>query len=347
MRRIGCTFIMAGLLSVAWFTSSVHATNESQAAVLLLLIEPGARVGAMGESFVTISEDALATYYNPAGLAGQTGRQLAFMHTNWLTGLDINDLYYEFLAYSQYVKGWGNMGLSLVYFNLGKQIRMSEFGIEEGTFSSYDAVLSWGYGAKVFERTSLGITMKLIYSHLADVGAGKEKGKGVGSTFAADLGVLYEPPIQGLKIGAALRNLGPKITYIDARQADPLPLHLVLGSSYKVLDTEYNDILVVLDFYKPLVQAKGSFLESMMSAWADEKIKDEMDQIDLHAGIEYTYSSFLALRAGYSYDKDGELKTPTFGFGLKYNWIQMDYAYLPAQDTPLQDNSRFSITLNF
>lgn len=347
MGRIGCIFTVVGLVTGVLLSSSAHATNESQAAVLLLLIEPGARVGAMGESFVTISEDALATYYNPAGLAGQINRQLSFMHTNWLTGLGLEDLYYEFLAYSQYVKGWGNMGVSLAYFNLGKQIRMDEFGTELGTFHSYDFVLSAGYGANVSERTSVGLSMKFIYSHLAERGAGEEKGEGVGSTFAVDLGVLYHTSIQGLSVGAALRNLGPKISYIDARQADPLPLHFVLGSSYKILDTEYNDVLAVLDVYKPLIRGSGTSLESVVLAWTDEDMKEEFGQADLHLGVEYTYSSFLALRAGYSYDKDGELKTPTFGFGLRYNWVQIDYAHLPATDTPLQNNSRFSVTLNF
>ena len=345
MKRIGC---LLALVLVGWiaFGSDAEATNESQAAVIFLLIEPGARVGGMGGSFVTISEDALATYYNPAGLAGQQGRQLTFMHTNWLPAL-VSDLYYEFFAYSQYVEGWGNIGMNLIYFNQGEQIRTNEFGVEEGTFTSYDAAFSVAYGADVSRNMALGISMKGIYSHLSPLGAGKEKGKGIGKTFGVDLGVLYRPPVQGLKLGAALRNMGPRISYIDARQADPLPLHFVVGSSYKILDTEYNDVLLVLDLYKPLVKSEGSFLEATGSAWTDEDMKDEIEQIDIHAGIEYTYSSFLSLRAGYSYDKDGDVRTPTFGFSLKYNWIQMDYAYLSAQNTPLQDNSRFSVTLSF
>ena len=295
---------------------------------------------------MTISEDVLATYYNPAGLAGQQGRQLAFMHTNWLTAL-VGDMYYEFFAYSQYLEGWGNIGVTLTYFNMGEQIRTTEIGIEEGTFTSYDMAFSVAYGANISRNVALGISMKGIHSHLSDLGAGYEKGSGTGKGFGVDVGVLYRPPVRGLKLGAALRNMGPMISYIDARQADPLPMHIVVGSSYRVLDTEYNDVLLVLDIYKPLVKSKGIFLESMVSAWADEDAKDEFEQIDIHAGAEYTYSSFLSLRAGYSYDKDGHLKTPTFGFGLKYDWMLMDYSYLTAPDTPLQANSRFSVTLSF
>ncbi|MFH1008627.1 MAG: PorV/PorQ family protein [Candidatus Latescibacterota bacterium] len=344
MNRIGLLMIL--VLGWVGLFREAEATNESQAAVLMLLIEPGARVGGMGGSFVTISEDALATYYNPAGLAGQENRQLTFMHTNWLAAL-VSDLYYEYFAYSQYVEGWGNIGLSLTYFNMGEQIRTTEHGDEEGTFTSYDLASSIAYGAHISRNLALGITGKIIYSHLADLGAGQEKGAGTGLGFGADVGVLYQPPVEGMKLGAALRNIGPKISYIDARQADPLPLHFVVGASYQVLETEFSKVLAVLDLYKPLVKAEGTSLESMVSAWADEDAQNELEQIDLHAGIEYTYSSFLSLRAGYSYDKDGAIKTPTFGFSLKYDWIQMDYAYLSAQNTPLQDNSRFSVTMSF
>jgi len=342
MRR----WILVGALSVLLGASPSHATNESQAAALFLLIEPGAWVGAMGGSFVTLSQDVLCTYYNPAGLAGQRDRQLTFMHTNWLPAL-VSDMYYEYFGYSQYLKGWGNVGVAFTFFDMGKQIYTTEYGTEQGTFHSYDAALSFSYGTYMSRRLALGVTLKFVYSHLAETGAGHERGKGIGSSVAVDLGLLYHTSVPGLRVGVALRNVGPKISYIDVAQADPLPTHFTVGASWKVLDTEYNDVVLVLDLYKPLVRREGSRLEALLSAWTDEGLREELEQVDLHLGVEYTYSSFLALRAGYSYDKDGELKTPTFGFGLKYNWIQMDYAYLPARNTALEDNQRFSVTLRW
>jgi len=342
MRR----WILVGALSVLLGTSHSHATNESQAAALFLLIEPGAWVGAMGGSFVTLSQDVLCTYYNPAGLAGQRDKQLTFMHTDWLPAL-VSDMYYEYFGYSQYLKGWGNVGVAFTFLDMGKQIYTTEYGTEQGTFHSYDAALSFSYGTYMSRRLALGVTLKFVYSHLAETGAGHERGKGIGSSVAMDLGLLYYTSVPGLRVGAALKNVGPKISYIDVDQADPLPTYFAVGASWKVLDTEYNDVVIVLDLYKPLVRRKGSRLQALLSAWTDEGLKEELEQVDLHLGVEYTYSSFLALRAGYSYDKDGELKTPTFGFGLRYNWIQMDYAYLPARNTALEDNQRFSVTLRW
>jgi hypothetical protein len=341
------------------FWNDAHATNESQAAVLLLLIEPGARAAGLGESFVTI-DDATASYFNPAGLAGQTQRELTMSHTNWLPALHPSDMYYEFIGYSQYVEGWGNLGVHAVFFYMGEQERRSETDQPGESFTSYDAVISVAYGARVLENTSAGVTMKLIQSHLADRGAGIEKGAGTGYGFAVDLGLVYRPPVRGLKLGLALHNMGPKIAYIDAEQADPLPLNIVVGGSYELMESEYSKVLVLLDLYKPLVQRENPSLQAVWSGWADEKGKREVEmfgrkvrlpreiaQIDLHTGIEYTYGSFLALRAGYSADFDGELKTPTFGFGLTYDWVRFDMAYLTARHTLLENNTRFSLTFTF
>ncbi|MFT5376601.1 MAG: hypothetical protein ACI906_003438 [Candidatus Latescibacterota bacterium] len=349
MKKISAV-LLAGLCLFAT-TEKATATPESRAAVLFLLIEPGARAIGMGESYVAIADDATASYFNPAALAGQTQKKLNFTHSKWLPGL-ADDLSYEFLAYSAPLEGWGNIGLNVSLLNLGEQTRTDERGNTQGTFRSYDMALAAAYGADISDNMKAGIGLKFIRSNLADQGAGIERGKGVGNSFAADLGFLWMAT-PNLTFGGALRNLGPKIAYIDASQADPLPQHLVLGAAYEVMDTQYHDVLLSMDIYKPLI-ADGSFVSNLVTAWADDPMGDEFEEMDLHVGGEYKYGlsahqddSFFALRAGYSMDRDGELKTPTFGVGLKYNRFQVDVAYITGEDTPMQDNTRFSLNLTF
>ena len=349
MRKL-TTLTLVGLC-LALLPDRVQATPESRAAVIFLLIEPGARAIAMGESYVAIADDATASYFNPAALAGQSRKKVNFTHSKWLPGL-ADDLSYEFLAYSTPVEGWGNIGVNVALLNLGEQIRTDERGNTQGTFRSYDMALSAAYGADIGENMSAGIGLKFIRSNLADQGAGIERGKGVGNSFAADLGLLWKAT-PSLNFGAALRNLGPKIAYIDASQADPLPQHIVLGVAYDLMDTQYHDILLSFDLYKPLI-ADGSFIGNLVKAWADEGMSNEFKEMDLHLGGEYKYGlsarqdeAFFALRAGYSWDSDGELKTPTFGVGLKFNRFQVDVAYITGEDTPMQDNTRFSLNLIF
>ena len=345
-----CSLLVGGI----WLCASagqVAATPESQAAVLFLLIEPGARGIAMGESYVAIADDATASYFNPAALAGQTKKKLNFTHSKWLPGL-ADDMSYEFLGYAQPVEGWGNIGLNIALLDLGEQFRTGEGGEDLGTFSSYDAAISAAYGADIGDNMSAGIGLKFIRSNLADTGAGIEVGEGVGNSFAADLGLLWKLS-PAITFGAALRNLGPKIAYIDASQADPLPQHLVVGLAYKVLDTEFNDVLLSLDVYKPLI-ADGTFLSNLVKAWGDESLGNEFEEIDLHIGGEYKYGltsrqdeAFLAMRGGRSMDRDGELNIWTAGVGLKYSIFQVDVAYIIGDETPVDDNTRFSVNLIF
>ena len=50
-----------------------------------------------------------------------------------------------------------------------------------------------------------------------------------------------------MSFGLNLSNLGPKITYIDAAQADPLPTNLRLGISAQVIKSEFNNLNFVVD----------------------------------------------------------------------------------------------------
>lgn len=340
-----CLFF--GIISLV-ISAPAHATNESQAGVLMLLIEPGAKQAAMGEAYSAIADDASAGYYNPAGLAFQSEdlKNIQFMHTKWLPSL-VDDMYYEYLGYSQYAEGWGHFAFNINYFNKGEQARTSSISSEViGTFQSSEIAVSGSYGATMTQNLALGLTLKAIYSKLADVGAGAEKGKGIGTSFALDFGLMYKPPqVQGLSLSAVLHNLGPKISYIDVTQGDPLPLNLVIGAAYCPVDDGTNRLIFVLDIYKPLVRRLGSPFEALIKAWYDES--NEFEQVDFKIGSEYVWSNFIAFRAGYTYDKDGDLKSPTFGIGIIYDRIHFDMAYYGVRDNIQQDSTRFSAAYNF
>jgi len=114
MKKLILTLVL--VFAVAF--SATNAFAVSEAAVLFLMISPGARAAGMGEAFVGLADDASAVYYNPAGLAYQQGRELTLMHSNWLPQFG-SDLFYDFAAYRQSVEGLGTFGLNVTYLNLG------------------------------------------------------------------------------------------------------------------------------------------------------------------------------------------------------------------------------------
>ena len=49
-------------------------------AVPFLQIEPDSRAAGMGMTGVAVADNAYAPFWNPAGLAGQTGTEVSFTH---------------------------------------------------------------------------------------------------------------------------------------------------------------------------------------------------------------------------------------------------------------------------
>lgn len=351
MKRL--TVLLALLLAIGIFASSALA--QSEAAVLFLLISPGARAAGMGESFVAIADDATAVYWNPAGLAFQRGHEISLMHANWLPQFQFNDMYFDFAAYRQYVEGLGTIGGNVTFLNLGEQQVTLEGGPEVvDTFNSFEFAVTLSYGTKLTENLGIGVNLRYIRSNLSSVGAGSEKGNGKANGYAVDLGVLYHPAwFSRLSLGANLSNLGPKIAYIDADQADPLPTNLRMGFALKIIDQKYNRLTLAADVNKLLVRrykdgTSDPFYKAVFTSWTDESFDRELEMMIRNVGVEYVYSDLIFLRGGYVYDKKGKVNYATFGAGLQYSLYRFDFGYVAGgEDLPLSDTMRFSLTIGF
>ena len=345
-------FLTAVVVFLTVLTGNVFAQGEAGAE--FLLISPGARAGGMGEANVAIANDATAVYWNPAGLANIEGHELSIMHSNWLPQFNLSDLYYDFGSYVHHVEDVGTFGISATYLNLGEQIRTSETGQEIGVFSAYNMALGLSYGTKIRENLSLGLSMKYIHLKLADYGTGEEKGKGAGSSVAIDFGVLFRPQFNNkLTIGANLSNLGPKIAFIDADQADPIPTNIKVGVAYQLLERRYNKLVATVDFNKLLVVrhddgSSDPFYKAVFTAFTD-KYQRSLKRIGTAVGFEYWYSNLIALRFGHFYEDIGKRRFWTFGGGLRYSIYGFDFGYIAAnkEGSPLADTMRFSLSFMF
>ncbi len=257
--------------------------------------------------------------------------EITGMHANWLPEL-ADDIYYEFLSYIHHLgEEWGTIGLNVTFLSYGELIRVDEYNNFMGTFNSFDMAIGLSYGKKMSNTLAAGLTAKWIYSRLSDQGAGRELGEGTGSSLGIDIGLLYSPA-RKLTFGAAITNLGPDISYIDAAQSDPLPRNLAIGLAYKLIDNPYNRLTLVGEVNKMLTGLDDGF---------SEELKEAIQNV----GFEYWYGSFIAFRAGYIYDQVGEVKTPTLGVGIQYRGFRFDFAYIPSSDTvPLANTVRFSLT---
>ncbi|MBT3216308.1 MAG: PorV/PorQ family protein [Candidatus Marinimicrobia bacterium] len=80
----------------------------------------------------------------------------------------------------------------------------------------------------------------------------------------------------------------------------------------------------------------------------DRTISNELDKLVHNVGVEYWYSTYFALRAGYYYDKTGKIDNPTFGVGLRFGGYGFDFGYTSGEPGhPLTNTMRFSLNMLF
>ncbi len=312
-----------GLLClVGAYAGTAHA--QAEAGAQSLLIAPGARSDGMGRAFVAVANDANAIWWNPGALAFTTGHEVSTMYTKLVPDL-ANDVFFSYTSYAQHVEGWGGIGFSVGYLSYGKSIATDPDGNELGTFTSYEVAPSLAYGTELMKGMGFGVALKLVRVDLAPADKTQDLKAGRGTTFAADLGALYKLPQYKSSVGLAIQNLGPNIAYIDQDQSDPLGRNVKLGAAVTPFETEMYRVLIAADVNKSLLSH---------GAWIED------------AGGEFEFNRLLAVRAGYIYDPRGTVRDMTYGLGLNYHGIRIDFASVPQSEFLARVN-RFSASYHF
>jgi hypothetical protein len=311
-----------------------RAEAVSQAGGIGLQFPIGARYNALGEAGTALSTDISALWWNPGGFAfaADAGyrRGIHFMYSKLAAGL-ADDVSLNWIGFGTHLEGWGMLGVSFTYLNQGEQTATEEeTGTVLGTFNSYQWSLGLTYGAKLTDKLGLGVGVKYFRDELAPDEFTKDNASGSGSTWAVDLGVNYRL-LEPLAIGAAVTNLGPDITFVDADQSDPMPRNVRLGAAYDPIRTPITSVTLI-----------GDYLISL--------VPDDETKV-LGIGAEWGYLESLFVRAGYKDDPEGKIQAWTAGGGVDLQrWIgrsmSFDYANVP-QAEDLERVHRFSLAFLF
>jgi hypothetical protein len=361
--------------------------GQGESAVPFLLLAPDSRAGGLGESGTGLADNSSAIFWNPAGIAFQTGTEVSITHSNWLPQFNL-DLFYDYLTYKQYIEELsGSITGSITYMNFGEFVRTGENDPTPlGTFRSFDAALTLGYATKVSSDWGLGLNFRIIHSRLSDQGVGEEKGQGVATSVSFDVATMWRPdkfviPLidedigNKISLGINLSNLGPKIYYIDKAQADPIPTNFRLGFAYKVISDEFNSLIYTLDFSKLLVNKtttqvisgtdtstvshSDEWYKAIFTAWGNKPFREELRDIVTSMGLEYWYGTpgdfLFALRTGFFYEDPsyGNRKFVTFGAGIRYDIYGFDFSYITTsvfkggENHPLSDTLRFTVLIGW
>jgi hypothetical protein len=332
----------------------------SDAAVLFLRIQGDARLRGMGDVSVAMPDNPTAFLLNPACLGGFDKVGIQLSRGQWLPEL-APDLYLADLGIGYAFEKEGVIALSFRRLSYGRIATTGETSSEiTGTIEPYDLAIALSYQLDLTSQLSVGASGKFILSKLSVVGASTEVGVGTGTSFAFDFGILLQgvasdltiqspmPPqgedvfsylmspvkrhSKGLAFGLCVQNLGPNISYISAAQSDALPRNLAVGLSYLVVYTEAIDLTVALEGNRSLVRLDDAFFPELI----------------YNGGVELGIFHMAAVRFGFINDREGQIKTATWGLGLGSERVRFNMSFIPKdEDLPLSKTIFGTLSLNF
>lgn len=333
-------------------------------AVPFLGITPDSRAAGMGDAGVATSADANSAYWNAAKLAFiEQSYGVSGSYTPWL-GKIINDMSIFYLSGFYKISREQTVAASMKYFDLG-EIQFNKGPLQEdilGRYNPREFAFDVTYSRMLTEYFSIGGAIRYIHSNLTGAGLAGTVDTKPGNSVAVDMGVFYTKPMvasnSNLSLGAAITNLGSKLSYSNADFSDFIPINLRLGSAYQMELDANNNIAFAVDVNKLLVPSPGSSDEPLLSgifgSFSDARggFNEEIHEFTLSMGTEYWYRNMIAGRAGYFLEaKDkGNRKYLTAGVGIRYEKFGLDVAYLVPtnkRELALAETIRFTIMMVF
>lgn len=282
------------------YVPSFAGTPGSTSAVELEL-PVGPRAIAMGEAYGAVANDALAVYWNPAGLRQLGGVHITAQYTDF-----IDTIKYQYIAFGMPFQKNYAFGLALKTVNSGTAAEVDGFGqLTGGTIGLSYMELDLAFAYKLGYNVDLGVTAKYLSEKL------KSDDPKSASTVAGDIGLTYRPPVKNLTCAVVLQNLGTGLKY--GPTSEKLPFNFKIGTAYRMFD---NNFTAAFDVNIPNDNKPAASL-----------------------GGEYWYHDRLAGRCGYRYqggldwngNDSGGIGGLFLGVGLKVaamgTVLGLDYAW--------------------
>ncbi|HOP50711.1 MAG TPA: PorV/PorQ family protein [Ignavibacteriales bacterium] len=336
MKNIKLLIVLIFIQNLIFAAGSISKSGTTASNFLKIGIGP--RAIGMGGAFTSVANDVNALYWNPAGIAMLSDKQIEFSHVNWIA-----DIKSDYFGVSVPIGQLGSVG---AFVNALTMDEMMVRTVEkpEGT-GEYFEVNSYAvgihYSRMLTENFSIGFNAKYIRDkiwHMTSDG------------FALDVGVLYKIDILNeFRIASSISNYGTKMK-MEGR--DNLLLYQVGPGDPNLIRTN-----IELDKWDlPLIFRFGLSADVIKSqehllTLAIDAIHPNDNSESLNLGAEYTYDNLVAFRIGYKnlFLDEGE-EGLTFGIGVKYPvsdnlFLNLNYAY---EDFGIFKNVQyFSLGLNF
>ena len=368
--------MMATALS-AWAQDDIKNTefNPVTTGVTSLSITPDARGASMGDLGAATEADVNSQFWNASKYAFAYSRAgVSLSYTPWLRKI-VNDIYLANLSGYYKIGSSDNQAVSasLRYSSLGEVQATDGASATVATINPFELSVDLGYSRKLSEKFSMGVVLRYIYSDLGlgDMSTGELTSSA--SAFSADLSGYYTTyPVIGRNecqwsLGFNVSNIGSKVSYNKGNDPAYLPANLKIGTAFTFPLADYNNLTIGFDANHLLVPAKPRLtdfednmaFETALQEWKDkssiagifDSFKDNFaKRITYSVGAEYAYNQQFFLRGGYYYESKYAGNRQYFGLGAGFSLsvLKIDASYMiaTAQDSPLDQTLRFTLSFD-
>ncbi len=315
-------------LCILYFT--IHPCQAGTNAAAFLNIGVGARALGMGGAFTSLSDDATAPYWNPAGLATLNKITLTTMiqslaGSKW-EGIEDITPKYQFISIllpadkiglkkigGSFAISWIHCGLNNIPYtwinSSGEIVRDTLSDQENAYFISYGRVL----GLMSSNDFLVGGNLKIITQKFTKIKDASALGYGL------DAGLIYSFS-QDLKLGILLQK-EIELKW-DNQHIDKSPLRIKIGSSYKFLKKKSTSILGAIDLIQtrkqPLCAHLGSEFNYLLPS-------SKLSLLSLRAGIdeitiEDRYGNIAQLNNHINWTLGTGIKMKFFKHSFQFNY---------------------------
>jgi len=294
------------------FFSRFYAAGEPMA---FLNMGAGARATGMGGAFVSVADDTSAVLYNPAGIVGVHGMQLAAETYILSLGRSVN--YMSICKPFDIGDNVYSTAISWLNYSAGRDIekRTTNSNDPDSLFSDVSHFFIFTAAAAVSKRFYAGANIKLMLHYI-----GEAQGTGVGF----DAGAFFKTGM-GLDFGLSVMNISANMNWDNSPHVEKAAPVISAGASYNAAG---------------LFRVPG--LKLLLSG---DILYNSFGYLSARAGVEASGNGVFFIRAGYS-------GAPAFGVGIKLEPSQVfafrfDYAFIDDIIIPGAFNHRLGVTVEY
>ena len=329
-----------------------------------LNIGVGARAHGLSGAYACTADDVTAPYWNPAGMTQQKNPlSVGAMHAEWFAGI----AKYDFVGITKTLNSKKNAvgGIALIRFGIDQipstlnlvntDGSINYDNVYEFSYSDYALLLSYAQQLKPNSPFSIGGNVKIINRNVGqfanawgfglDAGIRYQKGRWAFALMARDLSTTFNAWSFNFtdREKDVLKLTSNTIPENSTELTKPT---FILGASYFIPFNASYSLRTEIDAN---INTDGQ---------RNVLISSKTLNIDPKIGLELGYKDFLYIRGGVGkfqkvtddidVNKTSLNMLPTFGIGLKFGRLHIDYAQTDIGNlSEVQYSNIFSLQLDF